>query len=73
MKEANLIRRNTMMSECDRRAGMRMRELRSGALALLVSSGGVAQASVQHDTASAQESKLMTTQTNFYCEIRRMG
>lgn len=73
MKEANLIRRNTMMSECDRRAGMRMRELRSGALALLISGGGVAQASVQHDTASVQESKLMTTQTNFYCDIRRMG
>ena len=51
-----------MMSECDRRAGMQMRKLRSGALALLISGGGVAQASVQHDTANAQESKLMTTQ-----------
>jgi len=60
-----------MMSKCDRRAGMRMRKLRSGALALLISGGGVAQASVQHDRANA--GKLMTTQTKFYCDIRRMG
>jgi len=62
-----------MMSECDRRAGMRMRKLRSGALALLISSGGVAQLSVRQDTANAQESKSMTKQTKFYCNIKALN